>query len=592
MKNKHLITVALIMIIVLIFIIDALVLKSHSAWLLYLFLLIIAAWNIPIFDVYILSIICSGLILWDFFGTNYGYSNLGVFNSLLVIAVLWMITILSIRYNRIKKRLERSEALLVNTQELAHLGSFKIDINSQELFFTEESKRIFGFDSKGNDVPLAYALDRIHPDERKEISLEIERLVKKKRPVEMDYRLLLPEKDEIKFIHSISRPVLNRKGEVDSIIGTLLDVTREKISTIELKQSEMLFRQVWENSFDGMRLIDQKGDIVRVNEAFCKMVEIEREKLEGNSFADIYAKSREEKLAKGLSRFAKKTVVPYTVEEFELWNGKKKWFEVSNCVLDFENREPLILSIFRDVTERKNFEEELKNTVNKLEISNKNLQEFAYVASHDLQEPLRMISNYTQLLSNRFSKNVDEKAKEYIYFVVSSAKRMQELIKNLLDYSRVTTQGKAFETLDSSEILENVLSRMKLSIEETGTKLIISSLPKIKGDSIQIEQLFQNLLSNSIKFRSNKEPVIQISAEDKDNLWLFSFRDNGIGIEQKFKDRIFVIFQRLHSQQEYPGTGIGLALCKKIVERHGGNIWMESTPGEGTTFYFTIPKAL
>lgn len=592
MKNKHLSTIALIIIIVLIFIIDAFILKSHSAWLLYLFLPIVAAWNIPIFDACILSILCSVLILWDFFGSNYGSSNLGIFNSILVIAALWMITILSIRYNRIKKKLESSEALLVNTQELAHLGSFRIDIYSQELFFTEESKRIFGFNSKGNDVPLSHALERIHPDERKEVSLEIERLVKKKRPVEMDYRLLLPENDEIKFIHSISRPVLNRKGEVDSVIGTLMDVTREKISIIELKQSEMLFRQVWENSFDGMRLIDQKGDIVRVNEAFCKMVEMEREKLEGNSFADIYAKSREEKLAKGLSRFAKKIVVPYTVEEFELWNGKKKWFEVSNCVLDFENREPLILSIFRDVTERKNFEEELKNTVNKLEISNKNLQEFAYVASHDLQEPLRMISNYTQLLSNRFSKNVDEKAKEYIYFVVSSAKRMQELIKNLLDYSRVTTQGKAFEIIDSSEILENVLSRMRLSIEETGTKLIISSLPKIKGDSIQIEQLFQNLLSNSIKFRSNNEPVIQISAEDKDNLWLFSFRDNGIGIEQKFKDRIFVIFQRLHSQQEYPGTGIGLALCKKIVERHGGNIWMESTPGDGTTFYFTIPKAL
>jgi PAS domain S-box-containing protein len=592
MKNKHLSTIALIIIIVLIFIIDAFVLKSHSAWLLYLFLPILAACNIPIFDVYILSVICSALMLWDFFGSNYGSSNLGIFNSILVIAALWMITILSIRYNRIKKKLESSEALLVNTQELAHLGSFRIDIYSQELFFTEESKRIFGFNSKGNDVPLSHALERIHPDERKEVSLEIEKVVKGKRPVEMDYRLLLPEKEEIKFIHSISRPVVNRKGEVDAIIGTLMDVTREKVSNIELKQSEMLFRQVWENSFHGMRLIDQKGTIVRVNKAFCKMVELERDKLEGNLFTSIYAKSREEKLARGLSRFAKKTVVPYTIEKFELWNGKKKWFEVSNSVLDFENGNPLILSIFRDVTERKNFEEELKNTVNKLELSNKNLQEFAYVASHDLQEPLRMISNYTQLLSNRFSKDVDEKAKEYIYFIVGSAKRMQELIRNLLDYSRITTQVKVFEVFDSNEILDNVLSRLRLSIEETGTKLNISSLPKINGDSIQIEQLFQNLLSNSIKFRGNKEPVIQISAEDKDSFWLFSFRDNGIGIEQKFKDRIFVIFQRLHSQQEYPGTGIGLALCKKIVERHGGNIWMESTPGDGTTFYFTIPKVL
>jgi chemotaxis family two-component system sensor kinase Cph1 len=221
--------------------------------------------------------------------------------------------------------------------------------------------------------------------------------------------------------------------------------------------------------------------------------------------------------------------------------------------------------------------------------SNAELEQFAYVASHDLQEPLRMVASYTQLLARRYQDKLDADARDFIAYAVDGATRMQALIADLLNYSRIGTRGKPFRPSSSEAVLERVLAGLRLMINESGATLSHDPLPTILCDDVQLGQLFQNLLVNAIKFRTEIPPLIHISAERKGNVWTFSVRDNGIGIAPEYAERIFMIFQRLHSKNEYPGTGIGLAVCKKIVERHGGRIWVNSQPGSGATFFFTIP---
>ncbi|MGE5399155.1 MAG: CHASE domain-containing protein [Ignavibacteriales bacterium] len=244
-----------------------------------------------------------------------------------------------------------------------------------------------------------------------------------------------------------------------------------------------------------------------------------------------------------------------------------------------------------EIEERTFTEDKLKKTLDELARSNKELENFAYVASHDLQEPLRMISSYTQLIAKRYKDQLDEKADQYIEFTVEGAKRMQQLIHDLLQYSRVATKGKEFALVNCNVIVKDVLTNLQISIKKNNAVIAYNHLPKVMADDTQLMQLFQNLISNAIKFRSQKPPEIHIDAVEKENDWLFSVSDNGIGIDPQFNERIFVIFQRLHEREEYPGTGIGLAVCKKIVERHGGRIWIKSSVGEGSTFYFTLPKS-
>ncbi len=231
---------------------------------------------------------------------------------------------------------------------------------------------------------------------------------------------------------------------------------------------------------------------------------------------------------------------------------------------------------------------ELAERAKDLERSNMELQQFAYVASHDLQEPLRTIASFTQLLAKRYGDKLDDNAREFINFAVDGSKRMQTLINDLLAFSRVGTQGNTRETVRCDAVLDRVLKNLKLAIQDSGATITRDPLPTTIADEGQLGQLFQNLLANAIKFRGADPPRIHISSERQGAAWKLMVRDNGIGINPEHQDRIFVIFQRLHTKTQYPGTGIGLAICKKIAERHGGRIWLEPSPGGGSTFYFTL----
>ena len=290
-------------------------------------------------------------------------------------------------------------------------------------------------------------------------------------------------------------------------------------------------------------------------------------------------------------------------EEKETWpDGSVSWVSTTKQCLRGQNGEIMgTFGLSRDITPRKMAEEALAKKADELTRSNHELEQFAYVASHDLQEPLRMIASYTQLLARRYRDQLDKDAHEFIGYAVEGATRMQVLINDLLAYSRVGTRGKPFSPTDCNEVLARALDNLKFVIQDAKATVTTSSLPTVLGDSTQLMQLLQNLISNAVKFRGTARPEVRIEAELKPAdlgmqqpdvpqfEWVLSVRDNGIGIEPQYFERIFVIFQRLHTRELYPGTGIGLAICKKITERHGGRIWVESVPGQGATFFFTIP---
>ncbi|QRN96423.1 PAS domain-containing protein [Archangium violaceum] len=307
-------------------------------------------------------------------------------------------------------------------------------------------------------------------------------------------------------------------------------------------------------------------------------------------------------------------------------DGRVRWVEAhGRLTLDDQGRPARLTGVCTDITERLTLEEDARRLVREqaaraeaerarqhtaellenlkkaqdelalraqeLARSNADLEQFAYVASHDLQEPLRMVASYVQLLSRRYKGKLDADADEFIHYAVDGANRMQALINDLLAYSRVGTRGKEPQPVSLEKCAARALSHLRLAQEETGAELTVEPLPWVKGDETQLAQLLQNLVGNALKFRGDKPPRIRVSATRQDDTVTVSVEDNGIGIEPQYYERIFAIFQRLHGKEEYPGTGIGLSICKKIVERHGGRIWVESTPGQGSTFRFTLTAA-
>jgi light-regulated signal transduction histidine kinase (bacteriophytochrome) len=238
--------------------------------------------------------------------------------------------------------------------------------------------------------------------------------------------------------------------------------------------------------------------------------------------------------------------------------------------------------------ERKRAEEDLARKVEELACSNRDLEQFAYVASHDLQEPLRMVANYTQLLAERYQGKLDPQADKYIHYAVDGATRMQTLIQDLLAFSRAGRQEMEVEPTSCSAVVSDALRNLQAAIQESGAEILTGALPVVSGNASQLRQVFQNLIGNAIKFRGNTAPRIEIGAQQKEEDWELFISDNGIGIAPEHAESIFAVFQRLHTRAEYPGNGIGLSICKKIIERHGGRIWLESRVGKGCTFKFTL----
>ena len=348
-------------------------------------------------------------------------------------------------------------------------------------------------------------------------------------------------------------------------------------------------RRLIEASLDPLVTIGPDGKITDVNAATESATGLRRQELIGTDFSGYFTdhlKARE-----GYERVFKDGLVRDYPLELRHKDGTTTPVLYNASVYTDESGKVIgVFAAARDITERKRAEERIQQVVAELARSNKELEQFAYVASHDLQEPLRMVASYVQLLARRYKGKLDQDADDFIGFAVDGAARMQRLIEDLLTFSRVGTRGKAFAPVDCGAVLKEALANLELVIAESGAVVDYDPLPTVSADGVQLMQLFQNLIDNAIKFRGEAPPRVHLSAVGEGKDWVFSVRDNGIGIDPRYFDRIFIVFQRLHAGHKYRGTGIGLAVCKKIVERHGGRIWVESRPGQGATFFFTLPK--
>ncbi|MGQ9677680.1 MAG: PAS domain S-box protein [bacterium] len=404
-------------------------------------------------------------------------------------------------------------------------------------------------------------------------------------------------------------PVLTRSGEErlihwhnvvlrdesGAIVGTLSsgeDITERRKAEMELQEREAMLGAVTSTVRDGIVMIDDEGRVVFWNQAAEEIFGYKAEEILGKVLHEIIAPERylpiyREKFphfaCTGEGAGIGKTRELEAVHR----NGHEVPVELSLAALWYKGRWHGV-GVLREITERKRAERALQEKAEELRRSNQELERFAYVASHDLQEPLRMVGSYIGLLARRYQGKLDGDADEFINFAVDGVRRMQGLINDLLTYSRVGTRGKEPVPTDSNAVFSRVLLNLKVAIEEKMAVVTSASLPVVRADERQLEQLLQNLVGNALKF-TKESPRVEVWAERVDGMWRFAVKDNGIGIDPKHSEKVFEIFQRLHTREEYPGTGIGLAVCKKIVERHGGKIWFESEVGRGTTFFFTLP---
>ena len=363
----------------------------------------------------------------------------------------------------------------------------------------------------------------------------------------------------------------------------------------EQKFSERKFQLAVEASPGGVLMINEVGEIVLANAELERQFGYSRSDLVGASVDLLLPMSMRKMHAARRGEFYAEPAVRRMGAGRDLHARRKDGseFPVEIGLNPIQSGDGLmVLATIIDITERKEVEKAVEAQNERLRRSNAELEQFAYVASHDLQEPLRMVASYTQLLEERYKDQLDDKARKYIGYAVEGAKRMQTLVRELLSYSRVSSRDVADRPVDCAMVVAATIERLTASIQEAGAKIRVGPMPVVVSEEIELGQVFQNLISNAVKFRSARSPQIEINAERKDAVWEFAVTDNGIGVEEKYGSRIFQMFQRLHERGKYDGSGIGLAIVKKIVERHGGTIWFSSVLGEGTTFYFTALPVL
>ena len=417
-----------------------------------------------------------------------------------------------------------------------------------------------------------------------------------------------PKNKLTRWIKINSTPLYKNEENIPYQVCTTFDEIKEHQKDKEtLDQSQKLLYDII-NGFPSIIFVkDIEGRFLIINNKLEELLGVKSEELKGKTDYDLFSKEIAEYYRVNDQKVLEDGNAIFFEEEADLIDGHHTFIANKFPIFDINGEPYGVGSISTDITERKHLEEELKAAHENLEQkveerteellksnmelkrSNDELERFAYVSSHDLQEPLRMVTLYSQLLERRYKDNLDSDADDFIGYIVENAKRMKQLIDDLLEYSRVKSQATEFEKVNFERVLDIVLRNLTLSVVENNAIISHDPLPSILADKNQMLQVFQNLISNAVKFHGQDPPEINISAQKDKNRWIFSISDNGIGIKPEHQKQIFEVFKRLHTREQHPGTGIGLAITQKIITRHGGQIWIESEPQKGTTFYFTIP---
>lgn len=493
----------------------------------------------------------------------------------------------------IEAEIAKSEARYRSLFETTSDGVAIIDLKGEVILVNEALCSMVGYSQK--ELIGKNFADFVHPDDGPRLlELFVEGLTGQDKNPTLEFRATHRD-GRILWLYSIPTALV-QENETIGFSAIIHNITERVRMEKALRQSEEKFRNVLDNSHDMIYSMNlQTGRYEYVSPASKQVLGYSPEEfqaLDSDELISLVHPDDAEKLQQNIVDLItngenRALSVEYRIKNREL---DYRWVSDNRSVVYDDGNVPVaIVGNLRDITERKQGDDKLKQTIAELARSNSELERFAYVASHDLQEPLRMVASYTQLLARRYGGKLDSDADEFIGYAVDGATRMQQLINALLDYSRVSTRSKPLGPTSCEEILNQAIANLQASIKENDAMVTHDHLPTVTADATQMVQLFQNLVGNAIKFHSEKQPKVHVGAERNGTEWIFSVRDNGIGIDPQYFDRIFVIFHRLHGRREYPGTGIGLAICKKIIERHKGHIWVESQSGNGATFYFTIP---
>lgn len=494
---------------------------------------------------------------------------------------------------RYEEQLRASEERFRTVADYSYDWGYWINPEGKFVYVSPSSEQVTGYPPRAFEENPDLLQQIIHPDDRSKVIAHLEEESEKEGAHTVEFRILTRGGD-VRWINHGCQSVYGQDGRWLGRRASQIDITARKAMEEAAKAREALLDTVLENLPVGVWITDERGEIQQGNAAG-------RSIWEGGAYVGpedygVYKGWRvdtgepiqpgEWAVARAVSEG--KTTINEEVQ-IECFDGSHKIILNSAIPLWEEGAIQGAVIVNHDVTLLKDAQKQLEQFNQELARSNQDLEQFAYVASHDLQEPLRMIASYLQLLERRYEDQLDQEAHEFIGYAVDGAGRMKKLINDLLAYSRVGTRGQDPEPIAVEPVLERVIRGLGMTIEETNATITYGRLPTVRADPNQLAQVFQNLISNAIKFRGEAPPQIEIRAERAEDQWIFSVQDNGIGIDPLYHDRIFIIFQRLHTRQEASGTGIGLAICKKIVERHGGRIWLDSRPGEGTTFHFSLP---
>lgn len=549
-----------------------------------------------------------------------------------------------------ERELQRSKNSLAAAQRIASFGNWEYEISNDRARWSDELYEIFGFSA--NEFTPAYRtfFESLHPDDRNLVRDAIRGALDGDGDSGVDFRIVRFN-GETRTVHAEYEVVRDASGRPERMVGTVQDITeRTKASDSarflaesgEILATSLDYRATltrvahlatpYVADWCAVDVVEEDGSLARLAvahedpEKVALAYELERRyptdpdapvgvrnvlrtgepelapEIPESLLDEAAVDDEHRELLRELD-IRSYMIAPLMVRDRKLGaltfvageSGRSYSTEDLRLAEDLARRAALAIdsaqlyeAAQREITERKRAESELEARAEDLRRSNAELEQFAYVASHDLQEPLRMVSSYTQLLARRYRDSLDEDAQEFIGYAVDGATRMQQLINDLLAYSRVGTRARELTPTDLSGIVEAALANLSVAIEESSAVVTSDELPTVAGDRTQLLQLFQNLIGNAIKFQDGGTPEIHVGAKREDRDWLISVRDNGIGLDPQYAERVFVIFQRLHGRGDYEGTGIGLAVCKKIVERHRGKMWVESTLGAGSTFYFTL----
>lgn len=522
---------------------------------------------------------------------------------------------------------ERAEALLKSEQRYRSL----VKATAQVVWLADPEGKALGtmVDWRGYTGQSAEQiqgwgwLEAIHPEDRERTRRNWAKAVESSSVYQAEYRLRTRDGS---YRHHIAKavPILEADGNIREWVGANTDITEQKQAERARCNSDKLYRTLARNFPNGDVLLFDRDLRYLIAEG-ARLGEVGgKAQLEGKTMWEALPEETcailEPLYRAALAGETRMTEIPYSgliyqvhtlpvkneqgeifagmvmSQDITLYKQAERILRQARDLLEMRVRErtqaltEANAALQAEISDRRLAEQHLEKLADELKRSNQELEQFAYIASHDLQEPLRAVTGYTQLLELEYRDNLDETAQDYMNFIVDGAGRMQQLIQDLLAYSRVGTRAGEFAPVDCNAVVEQVLKNLQVAIAHDRATVTCDPLPVVMANKTQLLQLFQNLISNALKFRREELPQVRIWAQSSDRAWLFQVRDNGIGIKPRYQERIFEIFKRLHTRREFPGTGIGLAICKKIVERHGGRIWVESQPGVGTTFCFTLPE--